>query len=224
MAQWRRFQTFKKAYHEGWPIVTIDKKGDVISKQHSQLCRMGKGGVQCRIALRFSHKICWLEFLHRCGDTYADVLLKIMLCSRFWQFLFLKTQSWGSHACKSSFLSVEWYSISLHRSVFVVTAACGVQRAIVKTSADSAGGFRTGNGHTLSWCHTTTWCYHPVWLWPPAGLWSPWQRRSPQQLEAGWWWWGFFSYNFTLFLVFHIKYSCYWRLAMASLRLLLLGL
>ena len=27
-AKRRRFQTFKKAYHEKWPFVTIDKKGD----------------------------------------------------------------------------------------------------------------------------------------------------------------------------------------------------
>ena len=27
-AERRRFQTFKKAYHEKWPFVTVDKAGD----------------------------------------------------------------------------------------------------------------------------------------------------------------------------------------------------
>ena len=27
-AERRRFQTFKKAYHEKWPFVTVDKEGD----------------------------------------------------------------------------------------------------------------------------------------------------------------------------------------------------
>ena len=27
-AKRRRFQTFKKAYHEKWPLVTVDEEGD----------------------------------------------------------------------------------------------------------------------------------------------------------------------------------------------------
>ena len=28
-AKRRRFPTFKKAYHEKWPLVTVDQKGDI---------------------------------------------------------------------------------------------------------------------------------------------------------------------------------------------------
>ena len=37
----RRFQTFKKAYHEKWPFVTIDEEGDtcVNSEVHSSVVK-----------------------------------------------------------------------------------------------------------------------------------------------------------------------------------------
>ena len=38
-AKRRRFQTFKKAYHEKWPFITVDEEGDtcVNSEVHSSV-------------------------------------------------------------------------------------------------------------------------------------------------------------------------------------------
>ena len=72
----------------------------MVGKQHSQLCRISKGGAQCRIALWFSCKIWWPELFLKCGDTFADVFLKIGLWSGFLVFFFLlKTAFWGRHEC-----------------------------------------------------------------------------------------------------------------------------
>ena len=92
-------------------------------------------------------------------------------------------------------------SASMHRSVPVISAASGIQQASIKTPADSAGGFGTGDRHSFSRSHTPTWCHHPVWPPHQACPWAPWQCRSPQQLEAGWWRWGH-SYS-SFGLIFH---------------------
>ena len=73
-------------------------QSSVIGKEHSQLCGIGKGGAQC-FAFRFSWRIWQLDLFHNWGDTFADVFPKIMLCSRFWWFLFLKMQFWGRQVC-----------------------------------------------------------------------------------------------------------------------------
>ena len=92
----RSFQTFKKAYDEKWPLVTVDEKGDtcVNSKVCStvvkrldwrtvvrdwqtayQLCRFGKGGVQCRLPCDFPIKSgSWIYFI--------NVGICVLMCSR----------------------------------------------------------------------------------------------------------------------------------------------
>ena len=54
----------------------------MISKLHSQFCGVSKGGAQCRIALEVSHDIWSPELFHKCGDMFADVLLKIKFRGR----------------------------------------------------------------------------------------------------------------------------------------------
>ena len=76
-AKRKRFQTFEKAYHEKWPLVTINEKGDTCTNSivhstvvkrldrwtvkcgrqtASQLREIGKGGVQCRLPCDFHVK------------------------------------------------------------------------------------------------------------------------------------------------------------------------
>ena len=73
----RHFQMFKRAYHEKWPLVTINEKGDTCTNSivhstvvkrldrwtvkcgrqtASQLREIGKGGVQCRLPCDFHVK------------------------------------------------------------------------------------------------------------------------------------------------------------------------
>ena len=88
---------FKKASHEKWPFITIDEKGDIClnSEIHRTVVKrfdwwtvgrdqlMWKGGAQCRLPLIFPN-IWQLDLVHKWGDTFAGVFLKIMLCLGFW--------------------------------------------------------------------------------------------------------------------------------------------
>ena len=56
----------------------------MIGKQRSQLHGIGKGGHKVGLPRDYSHKIWQLELFDKCGDTIANVFLKIMPCSGSW--------------------------------------------------------------------------------------------------------------------------------------------
>ena len=101
----RCFQTFKKAYHEKLPFITVDEKGDTC--MNSEVCNtvvkwldwptsqawlansilgymdslrgVPSVGLPCGVPIKSGY---WNYFKHL--DTFADVFLKMMLCSGFW--------------------------------------------------------------------------------------------------------------------------------------------
>ena len=113
-------ETLRKAYHEKWPLITIDEKGDmawilkfavlscndwtggqlsVIGKQHSQLRGIGKGSAPCRLPCDFPIKSGSQIYFIIVG-IYLPMCSWILCCvPDFGRFLFLKLQFWGWHVC-----------------------------------------------------------------------------------------------------------------------------
>ena len=69
----------------------------MISKQHSQLRGIGKGGAQCGLPCDFPTKSGGRIYFINVGIHL--LMCSGMLCSGFWWYLFLKTQIWGRQIC-----------------------------------------------------------------------------------------------------------------------------
>ena len=75
--------------HELWSLqnccemILLAGESSVMGKQCSQMCGIGKGGAQCRLTCDFPVKSGSWIYLIKFGDTFADVVWEIVLCSGF---------------------------------------------------------------------------------------------------------------------------------------------
>ena len=148
--------------HELWSLqnccemILLAGESSVMGKQCSQMCGIGKGGAQCRLTCDFPVKsgswICLIKF----GDTFADVVWEIVLCSGFfWKHNFgVGLYVWCVCVCEreSVFACVCMHACIFWCVRFQSTCMLGFMR---HASAGSAS--LTSNVKLVAWCWNMEW-------------------------------------------------------------------